>query len=339
MGTPDAFARLFTIITRTWQTINKRGNPNAPQCVIQTHDFPDHDAVAAAFGLASLLSRKGCLPRILYRGRIRSHSLRAMINQLSIPMENVNDLLFEDFSDLPCVIVDGSPNNANTQQITRLLLGVIDHHPNPGNLSCPFQDIRTSYGSCATIIADYWAEAEIFPDRNTATALLMGIQMDTDFLSRRVSPADLDAHHRLFFRADWQFGIQVGKASLSINDLPAFQYAVSNARTQGILFFTVLSMDCSQELISIIADFFLRLREILVTVIVETGGQRQHISVRSREADISASAVIKLALSGIGQGGGHDHMAGGVIDPEARISEEDLFERFLDAVDTAQENQ
>jgi nanoRNase/pAp phosphatase (c-di-AMP/oligoRNAs hydrolase) len=262
-----------------------------------------------------------------------------MIAELAIPLERIREALPPDLDDAPCVLVDGSPANANAQPITSRLVGIVDHHPNPGILPYPFVDVRTSYGACSTLVADYWFDAGMEIDRETATALLMGIQMDTDFLGRRVSPADLEAHGRLFFSADWEFGTRVVKASLSITDLPAFEYAVSHSRTSGSLFFTVLPMDCSQELISIMADFFLRLKEISVTVIVETGGGRAHVSVRSRASDISAGTVVKIALSDIGEGGGHDHMAGGVIRSIACPSEEILFHRFVEAVETAQENQ
>lgn len=342
MGTPDAFSRLCGILENHYsgEAGGSSGDKGSERSVlIQTHDFPDHDAVAAAFGLARLLGRRGFFPQMLHRGRIRSHSLSAMIAELGIPLRRIHAELSGKERSLPCIIVDGSPRNANAVQVTDLLLGVVDHHPNPGYLDCPFSDIRTSYGSCSTIVADYWAEAELFPDRNTATALLMGIQMDTDFLSRRVSPPDLDAHHRLFFRADWQFGTRMVKASLCIQDLPAFGAAAANSRTHGPLFMTVLPYDCSQELISIMADFFLRLREISITVIVESGGDKHYLSVRSRGSDISAAAVVRTALSGIGEGGGHDHMAGGFIHPESQVDAQTLFERFIDAVETAQENQ
>jgi nanoRNase/pAp phosphatase (c-di-AMP/oligoRNAs hydrolase) len=307
--------------------------------LVQPHDFPDHDAVASAFGLGRLLERLGFKVRLVHRYPIRSHSLTAMIRDLHIPIQRLDELLPTDWTDAPCIIVDGSPNNANAHPITSNVIAVIDHHVNPGELEVPFVDIRTSYGACSSIIADYWQEADLIPDRETATALLMGIQIDTDFLSRRVSPADLNAHHRLFFQADWQFGTQVVKASLSLSDLKAFHFATNHYLTQGNLFFTMLPTECTQELISILADFFLRLREILVTVIVEAGGDRYHVSVRSRSPDISAANVIRLALAGIGEGGGHDHMAGGFIHASAHIDEQALFRRFIKAMETAQENQ
>ncbi|GAB1481970.1 DHHA1 domain-containing protein [Treponema sp.] len=333
MSGSDAFTRLLSALDAS--NIDK----SQRRLIIQPHDHPDHDAVAAAFALSRLLTRCGYDPQIMHRGRLRSHSLQAMVSQLNIAMEKVRGSLSGEDSELPCIIVDASPNNVNAKPLTSQLVGVIDHHPNPGMLDCLFSDIRTSYGACSSIIADYWQESGYDPDKETATALLMGIQMDTDFLSRRVSPSDLDAHHRLFLRADWEFGTRLVKASLSIHDLPAFEAAVSGSRTEGLLFFTVVPMACSQELISIMADFFLRLKEICVTVIIESGGERPHVSVRSRVNDISARSIVKLALAGIGEGGGHDHMAGGVLSADSDHTDEYLFDRFIDAVETAQENE
>ncbi|MDL2229502.1 DHHA1 domain-containing protein [Treponema sp. OttesenSCG-928-L16] len=358
MGTPDAFARLRQIIDDCFggppQTIREHpaasgsagsaaDAPPGESCktvVIQTHDYPDHDAVASAFGLSELLFRHGYSVKIVYRGAIRSHSLWSMITELDIPLIRArDDMVPEELINCPCIVVDGNPTNTNARVITNRLIGVVDHHANAGKPDCPFIDIRSSYGSCSTIVFDYWQETELLPARAVATAMLMGIQMDTDFLTRRVSPPDLDALHRLFFQSDWEFGTSVVKASLSKKDLPAFEMAAGNSRIQGSLFFTVITIDISQELVSILADFFLRLREISLTVIIENQGERHHVSVRSRAADVSAAKIIREALVDIGSGGGHDHMAGGVLDPSIPISEEALFQRFVEAVESAQENQ
>jgi nanoRNase/pAp phosphatase (c-di-AMP/oligoRNAs hydrolase) len=321
MDGPGAFARLTGLLEK-----NASG-----AVVIQTHDFPDHDAAAAAFGLGELLRRYGYEPALFYRGIIRSHSLQSMISGLGISLVRVSGMVPEKFLGAPCVIVDGNPVNTNARQVTERLFGVVDHHPCTEQPPCPFIDIRPGYGSCASIVADYWQEAGQEPDEPVSTALLMGIEMDTDFLSRRVSRADLDALYRLFFRADWQSGARILKASLSKKDLPAFDLAITNARIRGKLFFTLITVDTSQEVISILADLFLRLREIAVSVIIENQGSAHHVSVRSRDPAVSAVRVIRRALQDIGEGGGHDHMAGGLLNTE--ISEETLFQKFVEAVD------
>ena len=333
MDTLPAYARLTAAIAAACASDPSR------TVIVQPHDDPDHDAAAAAFGLSRLLKKSGFAPRILHRGRVRSHSLLAMVDAFDVPLERVRCDGTDEPLDAPCIILDGSPGHANALPLSPRLVGVIDHHPNPGSIDCPFVDIRVSYGACATIVSEYWLESAWEPDQATATSLLMGIQMDTDFLSRRVSPADLDAHRRLFFRADWEFSTRVMKGSLSVKDIPALALAAQGARVEGGIFFTVIPLDCTQELISIMADFFLRLKEILLAVIVEAGGGRYHISVRSKTQELSAAAIVRRAIVGIGRGGGHDHMAGGVIDPASYPGEDALFARFTEAVEIAQENQ
>jgi pheromone shutdown-related protein TraB len=307
--------------------------------VIQTHDFPDHDAVAAAFALAELLKHFDFEPSILYRGEIRSHSLTTMIGELGISLARVRgDMAPPELVKCPCVIVDGNPANANARETTEFLAGVVDHHGNSAQPECPFIDIRPDNGSSSSMVAGYWEEAGLVPAPDIATALLMGIEMDTDFLSRRVSRNDLDSFYRLFFLGDWQSASRIVKTSLCQADLPVLKMAVNNATITDGLFFTYLTVDCSQELISILADFFLRLREITVSVIVEIKGRDHHVSVRSRDQGISAAKIVREALKDIGAGGGHDHMAGGALDISLRISRSEIFRRFEKAFSNAQEH-
>ncbi|MDR2184506.1 MAG: DHH family phosphoesterase [Treponema sp.] len=341
-----AFARLLAELKASSSGTAEPGEGSAPReqgqarprVVIQTHDFPDHDAAASAFGLGRLLGRCGYEALLRYRGLIRSHSLKSMINGLNIPLVKVAGMAEKELLRAPCIIVDGNPLNTNARQVTENLFAVIDHHPGqektggpPAVPPCAFADIRPGCGSCAAIIAAYWKEAGFVPDKEESTALLMGIEIDTDFLSRRVSRLDLDAFHRLFFNADWQFGARNIKTSLSKKDLPALELAVSGARIKKKLYFTVITVDTSQEVISILADLFLRLREISVSVIIESRGSIRHVSVRSRDPAVSAARVVRRALEGIGEGGGHDHMAGGLLSTE--IDEEKLFQRFTEAID------
>ncbi len=306
--------------------------------IIQPHDNPDHDAVAAAFALTKLLERRGFSPRIVHRGTIRSHSLQAMTAELSIPLELCDSQRAAEQETIPCVVIDASPNNTNATPLTDRLVAVVDHHPHPGDLSgLPFSDIRPQYGSCASIVAEYWQESGEEVDKATATALLMGIQMDTDFLSRRVSQADLEAHYRLFFRGDWEFGARIVKSALAIQDLPALKEVLGHARVRDGIFFSVVPFECTQEVLSIMADFFLRIKEARATVIVEAGGGEYHVSARSKLSSLSASELMKRALVGIGRGGGHDHMAGGIIDPALYPGEPALFERFVAAATDIQE--
>ncbi|MDR1898609.1 MAG: DHH family phosphoesterase [Treponema sp.] len=309
-----------------------------PGVIVQTHDYPDHDAVAAAFALSELLKTRALDSRICYRGAISSHSLKTMIAELGISLTKVEDMAPEEFRSRPCIVIDGNPENTNARPVTDKLFGVVDHHANAALPRCPFVDIRTGIGACASMAAGYWEEAGLSPGRNIATALLMGIEMDTDFITRRVSRDDIDAFHRLFTVGDWEYSVRVLKASLSTKDLSAFHRAVANSRIHGTLLFTLITVDTTQEVISILADFFLRFREVTVTAIVENQGDVHHVSVRSRDPAVSAAEIIKEALKGIGDGGGHDYMAGGLITTSIDLNEEELFRRFSLALDKSEQH-
>jgi nanoRNase/pAp phosphatase (c-di-AMP/oligoRNAs hydrolase) len=328
-----SFARLLRLLPPP----NPVGKKGETDLVIQTHDFPDHDAAASAFALGRLLNLKGYAVSLLYRGVIRSYSLKTMISELRIPLTRIDGMAPEPLRSRPCIVVDGNPANSNARPVTDYLFGIVDHHPKTDVPDCPFADIKTKYGSCAALAADYWKQAGLTPERDVATALLMGIEMDTDFLSRRVSKPDIDALHRLFFIGDWEFGTRVVKTSLSKKDIPAFEKAVANSRIYGKLLFALIPLNTTQEVISILADFFLRFREILVTVIIENQGSSRHVSVRSRDTAVSAAVFIREALKDIGEGGGHDYMAGGLLQPSVDIGEEELFRRFTAALDTIEE--
>ena len=51
---------------------------------IQPHNYPDHDAIASAYGLQYLFEQFGVESKIVYQGNIERNSLKQMIKKLSI---------------------------------------------------------------------------------------------------------------------------------------------------------------------------------------------------------------------------------------------------------------
>ncbi len=291
--------------------------------LIQMHDFPDHDALGAAYALCELLLRKNYQCSITNAGLIQSISLTAMVKRLEI-----RTTLFEtvcDCADYQTIVVDGSPAGGTVKAVAGTLVGVIDHHPGRKPLACPFVDIRTDVGSCSAILWTYWREAEEIPDRTTATALLAGIQLDTDFLSRRVSSTDLDAHYHLFFQGDSKLARDVVRTSLRVDQLASIGGAFGSLYIEDSILLTEVHGDCSNELLSVLADFLLRLQEITFVVVVETKGEVFHLSARTRDNSIDTGYIVRKVLADIGEGGGHPHMAGGFV----RAGEYPGPERFL----------
>ncbi len=282
--------------------------------LVQTHDFPDHDALGSAYALCELLLRRNFDCAMTYGGLIQSISLSTMIDALKIKLIPFEAACTDE--SYQTIIVDGSPAGGTVKTVAGTLTAVIDHHPSRKKLICPFIDVRKEVGSCSAIIWTYWKEAGETPDTTTATALLAGIQLDTDFLSRRVSRTDLDAHYNLFFLGNSELAREVVRTSLSTAQLADIGAAFSSFLITDSILLVEVHGDYTAELLSVLADFLLRLQEISFVIVIEAQGAEYRLSVRTRDRCVDAGYIVRKVLVGIGTGGGHPHMAGGTIRKE-----------------------
>jgi len=299
------------------------------QVVIQAHDFPDHDAVGAAYALASLLKASGIAALLSYGGAIQSNSLAEEIELLEIPITAASQAGIKE--DAQIIVVDGFVGNSNIAGLPGEVVGVIDHHVPPVPPPTKFHDIREDMGSCSTIVYQYVRESGIELERSVATALLVGLMMDTGFMTRGVSKYDIEAFSDLFFRGDWKTGTRLLKNSLSVRDLGLFRDAINECVVAEDFCYVPLTKECTQEVMALVADFFLGLREFSFVVVVEPDREEYRMSVRSEDPDRPADAIIKRALDGIGAGGGHIHMGGGSVPRDLYPGDEGLRKRFMDA--------
>ncbi|MCF7928426.1 MAG: DHH family phosphoesterase [Spirochaetales bacterium] len=297
--------------------------------LVQTHDYPDHDAVAAAFGMFRLLDDAGYTVIVCYGGLLQSASLRDAVVDFQVPLERFEEVDVVESDQI--IIVDGFLGNKNVSSIGGRVIGVIDHHPPPWEPTVPYADIRTEYGACASIIYEYLAAVGTEFERNLASILLMGIMMDTAYLTRGVEQQDLDAFYRLYQKGDWNRGSYLLKNALSIEDLGIFRKALDSLVLSGDFAYVVLEDSCNQEVSGILADFFLNLREIRFVVLVYRSEDGYNLSVRSNDPYRAAGIILKQTLGDIGQGGGHIHMGGGVIPADAYPGNQQLRSRFLEA--------
>ncbi|MFP4303187.1 MAG: DHH family phosphoesterase [Spirochaetaceae bacterium] len=304
------------------------------QIVIQAHDFPDHDAVASAFALQELLKENGVKAELCYGGEIQSDSLKEAIHLLSIPIGASSDAEIDEEAQL--IIVDGFVGNTNMTGLPGEVVGVIDHHSPPQEPEVPYWDIREHYGSCSTILYEYYKIASIDMKRSVSTALLMGLMMDTAFMTRGVHRIDLEAFSELFFRGDWETASRLLRNSLSLNDLSVFREAINECVVAGDFCYVPLDKEISPEVMALVADFFLGLREIHFVVVVVGDRDEYRVSVRSEDARRPTDVVIRRALDSIGSGGGHVHMGGGSIPRDLYPGEEGLRKRFISALEKLQ---
>lgn len=314
---PDTLAILVERLDRTLPII------------VQAHDFPDHDAVATAFALATLLEGRGFRVRLCYGGTIQSESLRDAIAALEIEITSVAETTIPPEAQL--IVVDGFAGNSNMTGVPGRLMGVIDHHPPPWPPDCEFADIRAGYGSCSTILFEYYRDAGVEISDRVATALLTGVMMDTAFMTRGVSAMDLDAFDFLFRRGDWRLAARLLRNSLSLSDLAAFRQAIDVCVVARDFGFIALPGEYSPEVMALIGDFFTGLREVHFVVVVSGDRDEYRFSVRSEDNERPCDVIIHRAIHGIGSGGGHMHMGGGSIPRDLYPGDEGLRKRFIAA--------
>jgi nanoRNase/pAp phosphatase (c-di-AMP/oligoRNAs hydrolase) len=297
---------------------------------VQTHDFPDCDAVASAFGMQRLLASVRVPSRIVHGGDIQRDSLRRMIHELGIEVVSASDVSMTSAD--PIVIVDGCKGSRNVSELPGDEVAVIDHHDVKSPDNVPFVDIRPDYGACATVIHDYFRGFSVEIDREVATALMIGINMDTALLTRQVSAEDIQAYADLYTRADVTLENSILRNSIQTKDLQFYRHALANVEVRDAVAFCWFPDGCNQNLLGILGDFFISLEEADFVVLCARNDSVINISVRSERDDWNASRIVQAALEGVGFGGGHADMAGGLIRGARELDGPALLARFRRAL-------
>lgn len=280
--------------------------------IVQMHNYPDQDALASAMGLKVLLERKGKNVVIGYEGIIDKDNTLKMIELLGIEIYTRDELNLMPEDEI--IIVDGQKGNVNMADFIGNEVACIDHHRVQYLENYNFYDIRSDVGACSSIVASYFLENNIELSENVATALLYGIKMDTHNMTRGVSRLDLDMFYYLFPLANHGYLQKFENYSLKLEDLEAYRIAIETLRVEHGVGVAEVGAGCSEAIIASVSDFLLTLSSVRFSLVYcyRAGGLK--FSARSEEAEkLDASEMIREALKGLGNGGGHADMAAGFI--------------------------
>lgn len=311
-------------------------NIKSKHVFIQTHNFPDPDAISSAFGLKKLLELNEIEATICYKGNIKPSLATRMVDLLGIEINNIDDIDKRSVND-EIILVDTQKGNSNLQDLLGRKIICVDHHPTFKKETYIFEDIRPEIGACASIIAHYYGENEIPIEEKVATALLVGIKIDTANLTRNVSDLDLDMFYYLYKRSDLKLLKQCEANSLELSDLKSYSYAINSIEVHGNVSFANPGTNCSESIIAHISDFMLSLSEVKFSIVYSIKESSIRLSVRSKDNNYDAGEITSIALKGIGSGGGHVTMAGGYISlsggkySEVELGEK-IIERFLNTI-------
>lgn len=303
---------------------------------IQTHNFPDPDAIASAYGMKVLLKKRGITATICHRGKIDAYSTSKIVEVLKIDMKEFEELEADKIlrHEDEIILVDSQKGNTNISNMKGMEVVCIDHHPVTDNdpSGYRFYDIRPEMGACATMVGQYFLEEGVPFDKKTATLLSYGIRTDTANLCRGVTKQDIEMLAELYDKTDYSLIHKLENSTLYREDLRTYSKAIKNTEIYQNVSFTNIGRNCPEILIASICDFMLALVEVEVSVVysIRNGGIK--LSVRSENPRLDAGRITRKALKGIGDGGGHAAMAGGFVPLDSRDTGElieEVKERYL----------
>ncbi len=281
--------------------------------VIQAHDFPDHDAVSSAYGLSIILQSLGMKTLIVYNGNIDRISLSNMIKWLDIPILHCSKAELTPNDKI--ITVDGCIGEKNVTDMPGDEIAVIDHHAitPPNNLW--FCDIRPHYGATATIIYEYFQLLNIEIPKSVATALLVGLNIDTANLTRGFCDADIKSFIAFNQIVDLNLVNRICRNSLIANELISFQHVCDDVNNTNGIATVLLKEPCAKNLLGVLADFLLSVNEYDIVIVAMNYNQGIQLSLRSECPKVNVGKLLREALNHKqrGFGGGHAHMAGGFI--------------------------
>lgn len=294
---------------------------------IQPHNVPDPDAIASSLGMYYLLSQRGIKKlAIVYDQEIEKANSLRMLELFKVPVIRARDahtLGTEDWA----VLIDAQKGNANITDLPTDEVAVIDHHEYKGNMGYRFEDVRPDVGSCSSIIAEWFFENNIEPPKIIATALLYGIFMDTDNLTRGTSNIDIEMFYKLYSLSDIEMIVELKGNEISVNDLNLYAEAFKTVEIYDELAFLRLK-NVNDSLLGAAGDIVVSISGVNIVIAYSVRDNGIKLSVRSTSERIMANDLIKFLVKDCGVGGGHDNMAGGFI-PAENLSSSRVLDTFL----------
>ena len=289
---------------------------------VQPHNVPDPDAIASCFGLSELLRERGVDTAIVYEHEIEKANSMKMLDLFGIQMSHSGDidtLGKEDWA----ILVDAQKGNSNLVNLVTDEVAVIDHHEYMGDKGYRFEDVRPEVGACSSIIASYYRENGVDIPRKVATALLYGIFMDTENLTRGVSSLDVEMFYALYSDADMSLIQELQGNQISRADLDNYAEAFREVEVYGELGFLCLH-GCNDSLLGAASDIVVTIAGVNVVVAYSIRDSGIKLSTRSIRKAVKANDLVRYILEGVGFGGGHETMAGGIIPGENVMADKSI---------------
>jgi len=295
------------------ETLKKSVLPSRSALII-THDYPDPDSLAAAYGLYKLLDHWGVEKiMISYGGFIGRAENRTMTQILGIDALPLPLIYTTDYEKL--ILVDTLPNRDNVSLPENSTVDfVIDHHKHQPPADAPFNhDIREDAGASAAIVAEYLQMENLEIDPDLATALFYGIKTDTRSLSTKISHNLKKIYQDLFEIIDHKKLSKIENPDLDSNYFQVLHTSIEALITIENLGYAHIGPVSTPDFVAEMADLFSRIKSTEWTICSGFCNSSLYFSIRSKNRGKANKVAGKIGKNLGGHGGGHEYAAAGRI--------------------------
>lgn len=290
--------------------------------LIFTHDYPDPDALASAYGLKYLVENAYHMSaRIVYQGVIGRMENRTMVKILKLPVYKLKP---EDLNKYKyTALVDTQPafENNSFPKKRKATLVLDQHHSDvEPNADCVIVD--TDCGATAVIIAEALLIKELPIPARLATALAYGIISDTMNLYRVNRPEIIQTYLKVIPNCDMKALAQIQNPVRSRRFFATLGKGIQNAVARSGLITAHLGEVENPDLVSMVADFLLTYKSMKRSFCTGRYQGRLYVSLRLDQPTMNAGNVLRDIFENRGDAGGHGVIAGGSSQVGIEASEE-----------------
>ncbi|HEQ72153.1 MAG TPA: phosphoesterase [Spirochaetia bacterium] len=291
--------------------------------LIVIHNNPDPDAIAAASALKFLVEQRyRAEASITYGGGIGRAENRVMAKKLKIKMKQLARIKISKYDRI--AFIDTQPGAANhSLPPGRDVHIIIDHHPRRRDTRANVVVIRPEIGATASILTQILRSCGLELTSVLATALSYAISSETQNMKREASRVDLDAYLWVYMKSNMRALGEIIHPKLHHSHFETLLKALHNA----LLFRNLICLHLGEipqpEIVSEMADYFLRRERI--GAVFATGRFKDSliVSLRSANAKYNAGKLIKRIVNNTITVGGHDQVAGGFV-PIIKMRKEEV---------------
>jgi nanoRNase/pAp phosphatase (c-di-AMP/oligoRNAs hydrolase) len=290
--------------------------------LILPHNYPDPDALAAAFALHFLAKEcYGIEPRIAYSGVIGRAENQAMVRILRIPVHRLKPADLKKYTQV--ALVDTQPVFENNPfPGNRRATLVIDQHASTVQPDADLALVDTGCGATCVILAQALLRQNVEIPARVATALAYGILSDTLNLYRAERPDVAQTYLNILHRVDMRALARIQNPVRPKRFFVLVSRCIREAIVCGRLIAVHLGSIENPDLVSQMAEFLLTYQQSRWSFCTGRYKDKLHVSLRSAKQDGQAGEVLRDAFLNPEQAGGHGVIAGGSCPVGADVPEE-----------------